>query len=208
MEVAASEIKSAIHLLSSAGKEEGQSVSTTTFLNLCNLLIQVLDKIGPTMAVLRQDIHQNIRRVEKLYETDRTTYSNLIEIVNKEVEQEVAKKPQSCTKAILWLTRSLEFTLSLLEKVIEDPNGNLQQAVEEAYGTTLKLWHGWISSAAYKVALKLVPDNKTFISLLVAGDDHKMLNEDVKSLLTLLLPVLTDILDILTTHGVDKLKSL
>ncbi|CAH8358604.1 unnamed protein product [Eruca vesicaria subsp. sativa] len=30
-------------------------------LSFCKLIIQVLDKIGPTMAVLRQDIDQNIQ---------------------------------------------------------------------------------------------------------------------------------------------------
>ncbi|XP_068653614.1 glycolipid transfer protein 3-like [Aristolochia californica] len=201
-----SEIKSAIQQLS-LETTEGQ-VSTTPFLNVCNVLLQVLDKIGPTMAVLRQDIHQNVRRVEKLYETDRTTYSNLVEIVKKEVGEGMARKTQSCTRAILWLTRSLEFTISLLEKVKEDPDRNLQQVVEEAYGTTLKLWHGWISSAAYKVALKLVPDNESFISSLVTdGDDYKTLKEDVKSFVTLLLPILTDIHAILTTYGVDRFKS-
>ncbi|XP_068649070.1 glycolipid transfer protein 3-like [Aristolochia californica] len=201
-----SEIKSAIQLLSPE-RTEGQ-VSTTLFLNVCSLLLQVLDKIGPTLAVLRQDIHQNVRKVEKLYETDRTAYSNLIEIVKKEVGEGIAKNTQSCTRAILWLTRSLEFTISLLEKVTEDPDRNLQEVVEESYGTTLKLWHGWISYAAYKVALKLIPNNKTFISLLVAdGEDYKMLKEDVKSFVTLLLPILTDIHAILTTYGVHKLKS-
>ena len=31
----------------------------------------------------------------------------------------------------------------------------MEQAVEEAYSLTLKPWHGWISSAAFKVILLL-----------------------------------------------------
>ncbi|CAN1268327.1 Glycolipid transfer protein 2 [Linum perenne] len=38
------------------------TIPTRPFLHVCKLIIQqILDKIGPTMAVLRQDINQNIQ---------------------------------------------------------------------------------------------------------------------------------------------------
>lgn len=47
--------------------------------------------------------------------------------------------------------RSMDFSVALLEILNKDSELSLQQVVEEAYKTTLKPWHGWISSAAYKV---------------------------------------------------------
>lgn len=47
--------------------------------------------------------------------------------------------------------------MSLLQKSKEEPKLRMEQAVEDAYNLTLKPWHGWISSAAYKVILLLHP---------------------------------------------------
>ncbi|XP_010247644.1 PREDICTED: glycolipid transfer protein 3 [Nelumbo nucifera] len=209
-----SEIRSAIEELSMVVKVKPgvdpnvAYLPTKPFLYTCNLLIQILDKIGPTMAVLRQDIHQNIQRLEKIYELDPSIYSNLIEILKKEAGEGVAKKPTSCARALVWLTRSLDFTVNLLEKLAKDVGQNLEQVVEDAYNVSLKPWHGWISSAAYKVALKLIPDNKTFIKLLMIEDeDYDMLKEEIQQLVPLLLSLLDDIHSILRTFRLDKLKA-
>ncbi|GER47859.1 glycolipid transfer protein [Striga asiatica] len=161
------------------------------FLALCNLLVQVLDKIGPTMAVLRQDIHSNIQRLKKFHDCDPSIYCDVVEILKKEANEGKAKKGPSCSKAFVWLTRSLDFTLTLLQLLIKDFERNLEQAVEESYNIALKPWHGWISSAAYKVALKLVPDNNTFIKILKSEneDDDDKLKEDMGRLVSLLAPV-------------------
>ncbi|KAI3460500.1 hypothetical protein Pfo_017163 [Paulownia fortunei] len=179
------------------------------FLSLCNLLIQVLDKIGPTMAVLRQDIHQNIQRLEKFHDSDPSLYWDLVEILKKEVNEGKASKGHTCSKAFVWLTRSLDFTLALLQLLVKDFQRNMEQVVEESYNITLKPWHGWISSAAYKVALKLVPDSQTLVNILKAKDeDCDMLKEEIQNLISLLMPVLENNNDILRTYGLDKLKAI
>lgn len=178
------------------------------FLSLCSLLIQVLDKIGPTMAVMRQDIHQNIERIEKFHESDPSTYWDVVEILKKEVNEGKAKKGPTCSKAFVWLTRSLDFALALLQLLVKDLGRNMEQAVEESYNTTLKPWHGWISSAAYKVALKLVPDSQTLVNVLkVKGEEDDALKKDIQNLISLLIPVLEQNKDILRAYGLDKLKS-
>ncbi|XP_057795536.1 glycolipid transfer protein 3-like isoform X2 [Salvia miltiorrhiza] len=178
------------------------------FLSLCNLLVQVLDKIGPTMAVLRQDIRHNIERLEKFYESDPSIYWDVVEILKKEVNEGKAKKGPTCSKAFVWLNRSLDFALALLELLVKDFGRNMEEAVEASYITTLKPWHGWISSAAYKVALKLVPDSRTFVDVLkVKGEEDDVLKKDIQNLISLLIPVLEQNKDILRAYGLDKLKS-
>lgn len=51
------------------------------------------------------------------------------------------------------LIRSLDFTAALLQILVNDPDQSVKQAVEESYNITLKPWHRWISSAAYRVLL-------------------------------------------------------
>ncbi|PIA41779.1 hypothetical protein AQUCO_02200303v1 [Aquilegia coerulea] len=183
-------------------------IPSKPFLHGCNLLIQVLDKIGPTMAVLRQDVHQNIQRLEKLIESDPVVYSNLVEILKKEAREGNSRHVTSCTRAFVWLTRSMDFTAALLDKLVKDPGKSMEKAVEEAYEITLKPWHGWISTAAYKVALRLVPESKTFISLLMAKDeDYETLKEEIESLISVLVPILDEIHSILKTFHSDRLRS-
>ncbi|XP_038701103.1 glycolipid transfer protein 3-like isoform X2 [Tripterygium wilfordii] len=182
-------------------------IPTKSFLCICNLLLQVLDKIGPTMAVLRQDIYQNIQRIEVVCESDSAVNSNLVEMLKKETNQGIAKKGNTSSKAFVWLTRSLDFTVALLLRLSKDPGQNMEQAVEESYNITLKPWHGWISSAAFKVALKLVPDNETFIDILTAkGETYEAL-EDIQNYVTLLAPMLEYIHSTLRFYDLDRLKS-
>ncbi|CAN0921512.1 Glycolipid transfer protein 3 [Linum grandiflorum] len=198
-----SELKSAIEELSLMAitikanqnhqEHDEAIIPTRPFLNICSLLLQqILDKIGPTMAVLRQDIHQNIQRLEGKWEGEPLVYSNMVEILKKEASEGISRKRDSCSRAFLWLTRSLDFTTSLLQKLAKDPGHDMEKAVEESYNSSLKPWHGWISSAAFKVALKLVPDNKTFVSLLKTKDENNtdMVKEDMQALISLLVPVL------------------
>ncbi|XP_013585822.1 PREDICTED: glycolipid transfer protein 3 [Brassica oleracea var. oleracea] len=177
-------------------------------LSFCKLIVQVLDKIGPTMAVLRQDIDQNIQRLEKMWETDPIVYSNLVEILRKEAKEGSSKKPKSCSRAAVWLNRAMDFTLALLQRLVKDMSQNMQQAVEESYNSTIKPWHGWISCAAFKVALKLVPNNNTFINVLAGKDEsYQMVQDDIRSLISLLIPLLSQLHSILELYEVHKLKS-
>lgn len=188
--------------------EEAAHIPTRPFLSLCTVLLQVLDKIGPTMAVLRQDIHQNIRRLETRHESDPSTYSNMVEILKKEATDGIARNFTSCSRALVWLTRSLDFTAELLQNLAGNPGQNMKQAVEESYNLTLKPWHRWISSAASKVALLLVPDNETFISCLMAKDEsYDDLKVEMETLVSLLVPYLEQIHSILSFYHLDKLKA-
>ncbi|CAL4996171.1 unnamed protein product [Urochloa decumbens] len=129
--------------------QEQPRSSTMDLLSVSKQLLHVLDEIGPTLLVLRQDIQQNI---QDLHETDSSKYVSLTAIVTEEVEQGTTKKTKSCTRAIIWLSRSISFSKCLLERLLKAPDLSLSEIVEEAYAKTLKPWHGWISSAAYKLS--------------------------------------------------------
>ncbi|XP_062196079.1 glycolipid transfer protein 2-like [Phragmites australis] len=195
------------------GKEDQEQVqeqprsSTMDLLCVSKQLIHVLDEIGPTLLVLRQDIQQNVQRLEELHAKDPSKYVSLTAIVTEEVEEGTSKKTNSCTRAIIWLARSINFSKYLLERLVKTPDSSLEEVVEEAYRCTLKPWHGWISSAAYKVALKLVPEKEIFIALLIGNcQEFEDLAEDVKILTDTVKPLLEEIDAILAKHNLDKLK--
>nr|CAD1838878.1 unnamed protein product [Ananas comosus var. bracteatus] len=193
-------------LSSSLTPHEETKASTLALLSLSKQLLHFLDKIGPTLLVLRQDIQQNVERVEEAYAKDPTKYSNLTEILMKEVGEGTTRKPNSCTKAILWLTSSHvnsptsdnykivhELRCIFAGKISEVPELSLREVVEEAYRSTLEPWHGWIASAAYRVALKLIPEREIFVDLLMGKSlCFEELTGDIKSLLSMLQPFLDE----------------
>lgn len=209
MEKSWSEIKTALKELSQLKhQEEEKEISTLTFLRLSNLLILVLDKVGPTMTVLRKDIQGNIERVEEAYVLDPATYFSLEEILKKEIGDETSRVPGNTSKSVVWLTRSISFSLEVLKRLEKNAEMSMEQVVEEAYKCTLKPWHGWISSAAYKVALKLIPEREIFISSLLAqGQDYEGLKIDIQKLVSLLQPFLDEIHLLLRVYLLDRLKS-
>uniref|UniRef100_M8BYC4 Protein PLEKHA9 n=1 Tax=Aegilops tauschii TaxID=37682 RepID=M8BYC4_AEGTA len=160
MERGKSELRMAIEDLSlpSSGdgedqEQQGKIRRSSTMVLLCvsNQLLRVLDAIGPTLLVLRQDIQQNVQRLQDLHARDTSKYAGLMEIVMEEMEEGTSKKTNSCTRAIIWLARSVNFSICLLERLVKNPESSLQEMVEEAYESTLKPFHGWISSAAYRM---------------------------------------------------------
>ncbi|XP_066326375.1 glycolipid transfer protein 2-like [Miscanthus floridulus] len=188
--------------------QEQPKSSTMDLLSVSKQLIHVLDEIGPTLLVLRQDIQENVQRLQDLHERDSSKYASLTAIVTEEMEQGTAKKTKSCTRAIIWLSRSINFSKYLLERLLKTPESSLEEIVEEAYGNTLKPWHGWISSAAYKVALKLIPEREFFIALLMGNcQDFEDLAEDAKMLSYAVQPLLEEIDAISAKHNLDKMKS-
>ncbi|XP_073099781.1 glycolipid transfer protein 3 [Elaeis guineensis] len=201
-----SEIRLAVEELSLV--KHDKVVSTLAFLSVSNLLLQVLDKIGPTMAVLRQDVQRNIERLQELYVSDPSRYSSLAEILKKEVSEGTTRKPESHARAMLWLTRSMDFSIAVLDRLEKNSELNLVQVVEDAYKDTLKPWHGWISSAAYKVALKLIPERKIFISILMGkGQDYNMLKADIQNLVLMLQSLLNESHALFRKFRLDRLKS-
>ncbi|XBH59354.1 hypothetical protein VPH35_080637 [Triticum aestivum] len=299
MERGKSELRMAIEDLSlpSSGDGEDQEQqgkirrsSTMDLLCVSNQLLRVLDAIGPTLLVLRQDIQQNVQRLQDLHARDTSKYAGLMEIVMEEMEEGTSKKTNSCTRAIIWLarpqrlvhgihpnpdripnagrepaleekmscglwlplakdykylhatdslkyasltvmvtkevvegtskktnscaraiiwlTRSLNFSIHLLEGLVKNSESSLQEMVEEAYKSTLKPFHGWISSAAYKVALRLIPERDIFIQLLMGScQDPGYFGEDVMVLVSIVQPLLEEINAILVKQRLERLKS-
>ncbi|CAM6104298.1 unnamed protein product [Calypogeia fissa] len=176
---------------------------TKPFLQLCSLVLPVLDKFGSSMALVKSDIGGNISRLEAKYGTDPTSYRVLYDIVRKEVADKTAKQSSSCTNGLLWLTRAMDFLVELFRNLLVHPDWTMTQAANEAYAVTLKQWHGWIASAAFTVAMKLVPDRKKFYDMLGGGT----LDKDIEQFVTKFVPVLSENHKFLRSVGMDDLKA-
>ncbi|KAJ7550884.1 hypothetical protein O6H91_07G123100 [Diphasiastrum complanatum] len=181
---------------------EGEML-TKPFLDVCRLILPVIDKFGAAMAMVKSDVGGNITRLDARYESDPTGYLLLYDIVRKEVANGSPKNSQSCTNGLLWLTRAMDFLVELFRNLVEHPDWTMTQVSTEAYGVTLKKWHGWIASAAFTMAMKLTPERKKFMELL--GDGN--LTADINSFVSTFSPLLQENHEFLKSVGFDDLKA-
>lgn len=59
--------------------------------------------------------------------------------------------------------RAMEFVVALLVRLVGDPAVSLSEAASETYTATLSKFHGWITSTAFYVALKVLKCSDSFV---------------------------------------------
>lgn len=184
-------------------KSASGDMLTNPFLDVCRMVLPVLDKFGAAMAMVKSDIGGNITRLDTHYRGDTSSYHLLYDIVRKEIAVNKEKKPSSCANGLLWLTRAMDFLVALFGNLLDHPDWTMSQAATDAYNLTLKKWHGWIASSAFAVALKLIPERTKFMAVLGEGD----LEADIKSFVVSFSPLLQENHEFLKSVGLDDMKA-
>eukprot|EP00250_Pteridium_aquilinum_P002639 c12864_g1_i1 orf=122-742(+) len=184
-------------------KSGSGDILTKPFLDVCRMVLPVLDKFGAAMAMVKSDVGGNITRLDARYREDTSSYYLLHDIVRKEISEKKTKNSNSCTNGVLWLTRAMDFLVTLFGNLLKYPDWTMSQAATDAYNATLKKWHGWIASSAFTVALKLVPERNKFMAVLGEGD----LEADIKNFVVSFSPLLQENHDFLQSVGLDDMKA-
>ncbi|XP_069505017.1 pleckstrin homology domain-containing family A member 8 [Ambystoma mexicanum] len=154
---------------------EGEGIPTQAFLDACYAIVPVLDKLGSTVfAPVKMDFVGNIKKINQKFITQKEELHTLQRIVLHEVESNLAGVRNSATEALLWLKRGLKF---LREFLTEMRNGeqNIHTALNNAYGKTLRQYHGWVVRGVFALALRAAPTYDSFAAALSVGerDDWK-----------------------------------
>ncbi|KAJ0066050.1 hypothetical protein NL108_001274, partial [Boleophthalmus pectinirostris] len=132
------------HRFSDINLDDDNGIPTQEFLDSCYAIVPVLDKLGSTVfAPVKMDFVGNIKKIHQKLMSDPDNFPTLQSIVLHEVEREVAQVRNSATEALLWLRRGLKF---LMEFLLEVNTGqqDIQRALNNAYGKTLRRYHGWV----------------------------------------------------------------
>ncbi|XP_054847292.1 pleckstrin homology domain-containing family A member 8 isoform X2 [Eublepharis macularius] len=149
---------------------EDGGIPTEEFLQSCYAIVPVLDKLGPTVfAPVKMDFVGNIKKINQKFITNKDEFNTLQKIVLHEVNTEEAQVRNSATEALLWLKRGLKF---LKEFLTELKNGekNIQTALNNAYGRTLRQHHGWVVRGVFALALRASPTYECFVAALSVRD--------------------------------------
>ncbi|CAN1763108.1 Glycolipid transfer protein 1 [Linum perenne] len=171
-------------------RSKNGEILTKPFLDLCKMILPVLDNFGTSLSAVKSDVGGNIHRLNNMYESNPTKFNYLHSIVQPEVEAKTAKSSSSCTNALLWLTRALDFLVAVFQNMLDHPDWGMSQVCSAAYSRTLKKWHNWLSSSSFTVAMKLAPDRKKFVE--VIGGTSRDLNAEMEQFCTSLSPFLKE----------------
>ncbi|XP_069852116.1 pleckstrin homology domain-containing family A member 8 isoform X2 [Dipodomys merriami] len=190
---------------------EDSGIPTEAFLASCYAVVPVLDKLGPTVfAPVKMDLVGNIKKVNQKYITNKEEFTTLQKIVLHEVEADVAQVRNSATEALLWLKRGLKFLKGFLTEV-KNGEKDIQTALNNAYGKTLRQHHGWVVRGVFALALRAAPSYEDFVAALTIkeGDHQKeAFSIGMQRDLSLYLPAMEKQLAILDTlyevHGLES----
>ncbi|KAL8530236.1 hypothetical protein ACS0TY_007328 [Phlomoides rotata] len=152
-------------------KSENGVMLTKQFLDVCKLILPVIDKFGAAMTIVKSDIGGNITRLENKYLSNPAKYEHLYSLVQEEVDAKTAKGSSSCTNGLLWLTRAMDFLVELFRNLLQHQDWAMSQVCTDSYSKTLKQWHGWLASSSFTVAMKLAPDRKKFLDVVAGSGD-------------------------------------
>lgn len=163
------------HRFSDIILEEDSGIPTQAFLDSCYAIVPVLDKLGPTVfAPVKIDFVGNIKKIQQKVVSDPESFPTLQSIVLHEVKTEVAQVRNSATEALLWLKRGLKFLKEFLSEINTGVK-DVQGALYNAYGKTLRQYHGWVVRGVFALALRAAPSYEGFMAALVSyeGDELK-----------------------------------
>ncbi|KAJ8290685.1 hypothetical protein GJAV_G00016310 [Gymnothorax javanicus] len=163
------------HRFSDITLEDDSGIPTQPFLDSCYALVPVLDKLGPTVfAPVKIDFVGNIKKINQKLVSDPECFPTLQTMVLHEVEAGVAQVRNSATEALLWLKRGLKFLKEFLSE-LNSGERDVHAALNNAYGKTLRQYHGWVVRGVFALALRAAPSYGGFMAALVTkeGDELK-----------------------------------
>uniref|UniRef100_A0A671UQB7 Pleckstrin homology domain-containing family A member 8 n=1 Tax=Sparus aurata TaxID=8175 RepID=A0A671UQB7_SPAAU len=163
------------HRFSDIRLDDDNGIPTQEFLDSCYAIVPVLDKLGSTVfAPVKMDFVGNIKKINQKLMSDPDNFPTLQSIVLHEIHTDVAQVRNSATEALLWLRRGLKFLKEFLSEV-NAGNQDIQGALNNAYGKTLRQYHGWVVRGVFALALRAAPSYQSFSAALVSteGEEKK-----------------------------------
>ncbi|XP_062425254.1 pleckstrin homology domain-containing family A member 8 isoform X1 [Rhea pennata] len=190
---------------------EEEGIPTEEFLESCYAIVPVLDKLGPTVfAPVKMDFVGNIKKINQKFITNKEEFDTLQKIVLHEVNAGVAQVRNSATEALLWLKRGLKFLKGFLTEV-KNGEKNIQTALNNAYGKTLRQHHGWVVRGVFALALRAAPTYEDFVAALSIEEcdaQEETFYKGMQRDLNIYLPAMEKQLNILDTlyevHGLES----
>ncbi|XP_046391621.1 glycolipid transfer protein-like [Ischnura elegans] len=148
-------------------------IETIPFLKACRSVVKLLETFGPVLMPAVDDIHGNVKKLEKIYMENQTEFKYL----NGMLLEEKRKMGCHARIALLWLRRGLELFFVLFSKVVEQHAAgkvlqDLRPLIKQAYEETLEKFHGYRTKQMCMGLMEKFRKYKDFLQIMGANDER------------------------------------
>ena len=152
-------------------KQTEQGIDRVEYLRACKDLVSIFDYLNATaFSPVKKDLLANIATLEGTKE----------ERLDQLIQKGELEKGGTCTCALLWLNRGLNFTNTALSLAIQNPQKELSECFSMAYTQTLSKYHSFLIKPIFSLAMKAVPYRKDFYANLSGGKTEQDIMEKQK----------------------------
>ena len=149
-------------------------VATSGFKDIFREVCNFMDSLGAMFGFVSSDISSKIKSLEVVAKSNPPQYSTCEGLIEYEVKNNLASKGWSGCKCIERLLRALNFTLKLLQDLIEAaPNDSAATVAVAAYQATLSKHHGWFVRKTVETAMYTLPNRDELVSKLCGPGSPK-----------------------------------
>lgn len=132
------------------------------------------------------------QRLHARFLTDPARFSRLFAIVEDEVARGEHEGAKSCAKGLLWLKRAMQFIVGLVRGV--GRGQDTAAAVQDAYGSALRPYHGMFSYGAFQTAFRFLPTSQALLAAVCgAGADESAARADFSAFAGAFAPLLAEV---------------
>ncbi|TVY54923.1 Pleckstrin homology domain-containing family A member 8 [Lachnellula cervina] len=154
-------------------KEKDNAISTTEFLEAAESLTTLFDVLGSVaFTPVKSDMLGNVKKIRDRQLAAPLESATLQDLVINELKT----KKHTATEGLVWLVRGLDFTSIALSQNIAVATEELSTSFRNAYGNTLKPFHGFLIKPVFSAAMSATPYRKDFYAKL-GVDQEKVLAE-------------------------------
>ena len=158
-----------------------------TFVAACTTLATVYDKLGSMLGAAKKDMLDNLATIRK-GTTDKPQIKTIQDAVRYDIENKLCfrdnKNRKGVSFGILWLVRALRFIVIFLGNLTaaEFSAKEMGACSKDAYGQSIKPYHGWILSGVFGTMMGQVPNRKTFLKNTCQGQADQVVYDEIKLL--------------------------
>lgn len=167
-----------------------KGIDTDDFLDAASSLPSFLNLLGQVgFYPARTDSNANIQKIRNRYNAAQGDSGTLQSLVRKEKNDRVSYSG-SAAEALLWLTRTLDFTAQALRRDLNDnknvspddpnPKKPLSEAFQKTYPGTLQQYHNTLQRTLFSGAWTLVPRRAAFYQSLAGDETSQIAVEDTE----------------------------
>ncbi|KAA8496070.1 Glycolipid transfer protein [Porphyridium purpureum] len=163
----------------------------------------VFDALGATFSQLvKSEMLTNVAKIEAACSKHGT--KTMREMTDTESQLGVAQEQSAGTVALLWLKRSLQFVLLLVDNIVlhRGDDFSLTRCALQAYDDSLRAAHNFLVIAVFRAALLALPNRELFFARL--GPSESLVRQDMCELLFLFRSKFEPIVDFFLESHIEK----